>query len=296
MNRTFTMLARMCVSGVVLAAVLGVGLIGSGIGTAAQAAGAGVEIERRDWTFGGLFGYYDRAQMRRGYKVYKQVCASCHGMKLLYYRNLGEPGGPEFSEAKVKEIAAEAVVLDGPNDVGEMFERPGRPSDHIVGPFKNDKEAAAANNGAVPPDLSVIAKARGLPASAAWYMEPLHWLRDIATVYQEQGPDYIYALLTGYTDAPEGVEMAPGMFYNKVFPGHQIAMPPPLSDEIVEYEDGTPPTVANYAADVSAFLMWAAEPTLEERKKMGVKVLVYLIVLSVLLYLSKRLLWSRVKH
>jgi cytochrome c1 len=217
-------------------------------------------------------------------------------MRRLYFRNLSEPGGPQFSEGRVQTFAAEAQVTDGPNDEGEMFTRNGRPSDRFVSPYPNDKAAAAAQGGAVPPDLSLMAKARAIASSGAWYMEPLHWLYDIGTVYQEQGADYVYALLTGYQEPPQDMTMLSGMNYNAVFPGHQIAMPPPLVEGIVDYEDGTPATVENYARDVTAFMMWAAEPKLEERKRMGLKVLVYLSILMLLLYLSKRALWRNVEH
>lgn len=266
-------------------------------GTAVSAAeGYTAPVERQDWTFGGLTGYYDRAQLRRGFQVYKQVCSACHGIRLVAYRNLGEPGGPEMNEATVAEIAAEAQVTDGPNDDGEMFQRPGKPSDRFVPPYPNAKAAAAANNGAVPPDLSVITKGRSYQRQAAWYTEPFIWLTDIATVYQEAGADYVKALLTGYEDPPAGMELAPGMNYNKYFPGNQIAMPNVLSDGVVEYTDGTPGTVQNYARDVAAFLMWTAEPKLEERKRMGLQVVIYLIILAGLLYLSKRAIWRGVKE
>jgi len=253
-------------------------------------------IEKQDWTFGGIMGHFDRAQLRRGYAVYKNVCAACHGARLLSYRNLGEPGGPEFSAANVEQFAAEAQVNDGPNDDGEMFTRPGKPSDRFVSPYPNAKAAAAAQNGAVPPDLSVIAKGRGYERQAAWYAEPLVWIGDIVTAYQEAGPDYMVALLKGYEEAPDGMQMGSGMYYNKAYPGHQIAMPNPLSDGQVEYADGVPATVDNYAKDVSAFLMWAAEPKLEERKRMGLKVLMYLLIFAGLLYLSKRAVWRNVEH
>ena len=263
----------------------------------AQAAGEGIEIPRQDWTFSGITGYFDNEQLRRGYMVYKNVCTACHGMRQLYYRNLSEPGGPEFSEARVKEFAAEAQVTDGPNDEGEMFTRPGRPSDRFVSPYPNDKAAAAAQGGAVPPDLSVMAKARAVATAGPWYMEPFYWAYDVLTTYQEGGADYLYALLIGYKEEPpEGVELGAGMYYNEVYPGHQIAMPSPLIEGIVEYPEGVPATVDNYAKDVTAFMMWAAEPKLEERKRMGLKVLIYLAILTLLLYLSKRALWRNVKH
>ena len=250
-------------------------------------------VEKQEWTYNGLTGYFDRAQLRRGYTVYKNVCSACHGMRLLAFRNLGEPGGPEFSEANVEQFATEAQVTDGPGDDGEMFQRPGKPSDRFVSPYANAKAAAAAQNGAVPPDLSLIAKARGYERQAAWYAAPFMWATDILTNYQEAGPDYIVALLKGYEDPPADMQMASGMYYNKAFPGHQIAMPNPLSDGQVEYTDGTPATVDSYAKDVSAFLMWAAEPKLEERKRMGLKVLIYLLILTGLVYLSKRAIWHR---
>ena len=228
------------------------------------------EIASQDWTFEGPFGHYDNAQLQRGYQVYQEVCASCHSMNLLSYRNLGEAGGPGFSEAAVNALAAQAQITDGPNDKGEMFQRPGRAADHFRAPFANEQAARVANNGALPPDLSVMAKAR------------------------PHGPDYLYALLTGYHEPPEGFEVTQGMHYNAAFPGHQIAMPPVLNDGGIAYTDGTKPTVANYAKDVSAFLMWAAEPKLEERLRLGLRVMIFLLVFAVIMYLAKRSVWSRV--
>ena len=230
------------------------------------------EIEAQKWSFSGPFGTFDRGQLQRGYKIYKNVCAACHGMRLLRFRNLGEPGGPEFSLAAVKALAAEAEVEDGPNDEGDMFTRPGKPSDAFVSPFANANAARAANNGANPPDLSVIAKGR------------------------VGGPDYIFALMTGYKKAPDDKELSEGMSFNAVFPGGQIAMAQPLEDEAVEYTDGTAPTLENYARDISAFLMWAAEPKLEERHKLGFRFMIYLIILAGLLYLAKRKIWSKLEH
>jgi cytochrome c1 len=227
------------------------------------------EIAHQDWSFSPPFGTFDNAQLQRGYQVYKDVCSNCHSMRLLFYRNLGEPGGPQFSPKAVEVLASQAQVTDGPNDKGEMFQRPARPSDHFRSPFANEQTARIANNGALPPDLSVIAKAR------------------------EGGPDYIYALLTGYHPAPQGFEVAPGMYYNAPFPGHQIAMPPPLSDGAVAYTDGTKPTLDNYARDVSAYLMWAGEPKLEERHKTGARVMIFLIAFVVIMYLAKRVVWGR---
>jgi cytochrome c1 len=226
------------------------------------------KIERQAWSFAPPFGTFDNAQLQRGYQVYKEVCAQCHSMNLLFYRNLGEPGGPEFSPKAVEALAAQVQVTDGPNDKGEMFQRPGRPSDRFRAPFANEQQARAANGGALPPDLSVMAKAR------------------------PGGPDYIYALLTGYREPPEGFELAQGMHYNAAFPGHQIAMPPVLSDNAVAYTDGTPRTLDNYARDVAAFLMWAAEPKLEERHKTGARVMVFLLVFAVIMFLAKRSVWA----
>lgn len=238
----------------------------------ADAAGDAPEIAAQSWSFSGPFGTFDRAQLQRGFQVYKEVCASCHGLRLLHFRNLGEPGGPEFAEEAVKALAAEVEVKDGPNDEGEMFDRAARPSDAFPSPFANKQAARAANNGAYPPDLSVMAKAR------------------------TGGPDYLYALLTSYAEAPEGTTLADGMSFNKAFPGHQIAMGPPLDAELVEYSDGTAPTVENYAKDISAFLMWAAEPKLEERHRIGFRFMIYLALLTLFLYLAKRRIWSDVKH
>jgi len=228
--------------------------------------------------------------------VYKQVCSSCHGMDLLYYRNLSDPDGPNLPEQQVEAIAAEYTVTDGPNDQGEMFERPATPNDKFVSPYKNEEQAAMVNNGVVPPDLSVITKARGVSHDVAWYMSPVAIAEDLATMYAEGGADYTYALLTGYEQPPEDVEMQPGLHYNRVYPGNQIAMPQLLYADIVPYGDGTPTTPEQYAKDVTAFLMWSAEPTLEERKQMGAKVMLYLFILAALLYMSKRLLWRRLKH
>ncbi|MBI4724512.1 MAG: cytochrome c1 [Rhodomicrobium sp.] len=254
------------------------------------------QIPRQKWTFGGLFGYFDEQQLRRGYKVYKEVCANCHNARFLSYRNLGEPGGPRFPKEVVKALAAEVQVADGFNDQGEVNLRPGRPSDNFQWKFKNDKEAAAAFGGAVPPDLSLITKARGVEREFAWYAFPFVMLKDLLTQYQEQGSDYLYALLTGYTEPPAGKEIAAGLSYNRAFPGNQLAMPQPLMDGAVTYEDGTPTTLDQEARDVTAFLAWAAEPHLVERKKLGLWVLVYLGVLSILLLIAKKTLWRNIEH
>jgi ubiquinol-cytochrome c reductase cytochrome c1 subunit len=270
-------------------------LTGASASHGVMASEGGSEIHRQSWSFGGPFGYYDQKQLRRGYQVYKGVCSTCHGLKLLSYRNLGQPNGPEYTEEQVKAFAAEVKVPDI-DDAGKAIERPGRPSDRFVSPYKNEAEAAAMFNGAAPPDLSVMAKARGVHRDVAWFVEPAYWIWDIVSGYEEKGVDYVYALLTGYADAPAGKTLSPGASYNKIFPGNQIAMPAPLSDGVVEYDDGTPATLDNYAKDVSAFLAWAAEPTLVERKQMGAKVFLYLFALVAVLYLSKRVAWRNIKH
>lgn len=219
------------------------------------------------WSFEGIFGTYDRAELQRGFQVYHDVCSACHPVTHLSYRNLADLG---FSDDEVKAIAAEAKVTDGPNDAGEMFERPARPSDPIVRPFPNDKAARAANNGALPPDLSLITKAR------------------------EGGPQYVFAILTGYRDPPANMKIAPGMHYNLAFPGHQIAMPQPLNDDSVQYSDGTKASLKQEAHDVVAFLSWAAEPTLEERKRTGFKVLIFLLVATGIFYSVKRRIWASI--
>jgi len=237
---------------------------------------------RQSWSFYGPFGKYDRAQLQRGYQVYREVCANCHSMKLVAFRDLAASGGPSFSEEQVKALAATFKVKDGPNQTGDMFERPGRPSDYFPSPFPNN-EAAAAALGAAPPDMSLLAKARDFERGF-----PL-FLVDAVTQYQEEGVDYIYALLNGYTKADD-----PN--FNEWFPGHHIAMPPPLSDGAVAYTDGSPQTLQQYAKDVAAFLQWAAEPKLEARKTLGFAVLIYLAVFAVMLYLIKRRVWAKIPH
>jgi cytochrome c1 len=246
---------------------------------------------RQHWSFHGPFGLYDTAQLQRGFKIYREVCSSCHSLKLLAFRNLADPGGPSFTEAQALAIAATFQVTAGPNDQGEMFQRPGKLADRFPPPFLNDQTARLANGGALPPDMSVLAKARGYEAGFPWF------IIDAFTQYQEDGPDYIAAILNGYEDPPPaGVSLPPGAQYNKYFPGHAIGMPKPLSDGQVEYTDGTPATVEQYGKDVAAFLMWAAEPKLDERKRLGFQVFVFLIVLTGLLYLTKKRVWHDVHH
>lgn len=263
---------------------------------AADAHGA-PEIERQWWSFGGLKGQFDAAQLQRGFQVYQQVCAQCHGLERLSFRNLVQPGGPEFPEEPVKALAASwpNQVTDGPDEAGNMFERPAKLSDPILGPFKNDNAARATFGGALPPDLSVIAKARNTEYTGPWWWHPFHMLGDILSAYQEGGADYLYALLMGYSEkVPEGVTLNEGMSYNAAFPGHQIAMPPPMTkDSFVKYQDSSGSLEQN-ARDVTAFLAWAADPSLNTRKYVGWQVMVYLLITTLLLYIGKKRVWSKV--
>ncbi len=259
---------------------------------AAHAAGAAPHIAEQDWSFAGPFGKFDPAQLQRGFKVYREVCSACHGINLVAFRNLAEPGGPLFSEEAARQIASEYTVIDGPNADGEMFERPARLADRFPKPYPNEEAARAAQGGAYPPDLSLMAKARAAHRGFPWFVF------DIVTQYQEGGVDYIYALLTGYEEEPpEGVEVPPGMYYNTHFlAGNMLAMPNPLSDDQVEYNDGAPQTVDQYSRDVAAFLMWTAEPKLEERKQLGFKAMIFMVVFAGALYFTKRRLWDGVAH
>ena len=257
----------------------------------AMAAGEAPHIERQQWSFSGPFGQYDKAQLQRGFKVYKEVCAACHGARLLSFRNLAEEGGPGFSEDQAKVIAAEYTVMKGPNDDGEMEEVAAIPSDRWPSPFPNEQAARAANGGAYPPDFSTLAKARAVASGFPGFVF------DMFTQYQEHGPDYIYNLLTGYEEAPDGFEVPVGQYYNpKFIAGQTLAMAPPLSDEQVEYTDGTPMTVDQYSHDVAAFMMWVAEPKLEERKSMGFRVMIFLVIFASLLYFTKKSIWRDVEH
>lgn len=243
-----------------------VAVAGFGIG-AAQAAGDAKHPKEVDWEHAGPFGTFDRHSVQRGFQVYQQVCASCHGMKYVAFRNLESVG---FSEEQVKAIAAGYTITDGPDDSGEMFDREGKASDYFPEPFPNDKAAAAANGGVAPPDLSLMSKAR------------------------PNGDNYVYSVLTGYGEG-EGDEhhCPPTAYPNAYFAGGCIAMPPPLSDDLVEYADGTAASTEQMAHDVTAFLAWAAEPKMEERKQLGWKVVLFLVALSILLYLAKRQIWGR---
>jgi ubiquinol-cytochrome c reductase cytochrome b/c1 subunit len=241
---------------------------------------------RQSWSFWGPFGTFDRGQLQRGFKVYREVCSVCHGMKLVAFRSLAQPGGPGFSEGQAKTVASEFRITDGPNDRGEMFERPGRLSDYIPSPDPNEQAARARLNGALPPDLSVIAKARGYEAGFPAF------IIDAFRQYQEAGVDYVFAYLTGYEDPPADVTLPQTQFWNKYFPGHRTSMRPPLQKDQIEYPDGTPQTIEQYSRDVTAFLMWAAEPHLEARKRIGFQVMIFLIVFAGLLYFTKKKVWA----
>jgi len=239
----------------------------SAINGSAHASEGNIKLEKQAWSFDGIFGTYDRGALKRGYQIYSEICVSCHSLNFVAYRNLMDIG---FDEETVKGIAAEFEVQDGPNDDGEMYLRPARPSDRFVPPYANEKASRAANNGAFPPDLSLMAKAR------------------------KGGPDYLYGLLTRFKEEPpEGMELADGMNYNEVFPGHQIAMAPPLEDESVEYTDGTPATLVQHAKDITTFLTWAASPEMEHRKRLGLKVMLFLLVWTGMLIALKKKIWSK---
>lgn len=240
------------------------------------------------WPFAGPFGKYDQAQLQRGFKIYKEVCSSCHSIQMLAFRNLADPGGPGFSEAQAAAVASEYKIKDL-DDKGEPVDRPGRPADKFPPPFANELAAKAANGGTAPPDMSTLAKARTYQRGFPWFVF------DIFTQYQEQGPDYIAAILKGYEDPPKGFQLPEGGHYNKYFPGHNIAMPPPLQAGQVTYDDGAPQTMDQYSKDIAAFLMWAAEPHLIQRKRIGLQVMVFLIVLSGLMYLTKKKVWLEVE-
>jgi len=229
------------------------------------------KLLKLDWSFKGFTGKFDRATLQRGYQVYTEVCASCHSMQYLSYRNLAEPGGPEFSEAEAKAIAANFEVTDGPNNDGEMFTRPAKLSDKFVNPYQNDQEAKASNGGAYPPDMSVLVKARS------------------------GGANYVYSVLLGYDEPPANMVIDDGVYYNTYMPGNKIMMPNPLSEDLLEYNDGTKATPEQMAKDVVTFLAWSAEPHLEARHKIGFKVIIYLIIATVLAYFSMKRIWSRIE-
>ena len=231
------------------------------------ASGSGNDLPKHNWSFKGITGTFDKPAVQRGFKVYREVCSGCHSMSLLYYRDLIDIG---FSDEEVKAIAAEYTVIDGPNEEGEMFERPAKPSDRFVPPFLNEQEARISNNGSYPPDLSVITKAK------------------------KHGPDYIFNLLLGYIEPPVDFELGEGMYYNKWKEGHQISMAQPLDEGYVDYDDGTDNTLPQLAEDITTFLVWSAEPELEERKKLGIKVILFFIVLGSIVFIVKNRLWREI--
>ena len=229
------------------------------------------ELLKVDWSFKSFFGKFDRATLQRGYQVYNEVCASCHSLKYLSYRNLAEKGGPEFSEVEAKAIASNFEVTDGPNSTGEMYMRPAKLSDKFVMPYANEEEAKSANGGAYPPDMSVLVKARS------------------------GGADYIYSVLVGYEDPPAEISLDDGVYYNKYMACNKIKMSNPLSDDLVEYSDGTQATTDQMARDVVTFLAWAAEPHMETRHKTGFRATIYLFIITILVYFAMKKIWSRVE-
>ena len=228
-----------------------------------------INYPEQNWSFSGLFGTFDKSSAQRGFQVYREVCSGCHGMRLMSYRNLSALG---YNENELKALAAQFEVKDGPNDDGEFFTRPGRPSDKFVSPYENENAGRAANGGAYPPDLSLIVKAR------------------------PDGANYLHALLIGYGEAPKGVKVPDGMYYNKYYSGNLIAMPQPLYEDGVDYFDGTKASEKQMAKDVTAFLAWAAEPEMEERKKLGVTVVLFLFIFSLLAYFSMKQVWAPIKR
>ncbi len=288
--KTTTSLAAAAIAGTLLATASMTG--------PALAAGE-IELKHPSWTFSGPFGTYDNQQLQRGYQIYRESCSACHSMNFVAFRNLAEKGGPGFTTDQVKALAAEFEITDGPDDNGDMFERPARPSDHFPAPFANEAAAKASNNGALPPDFSLIAKARGVSRGFPTF------LFDIFTQYQEGGPDYIYSLLTGYAEGSDTEADDAGLYENHSFIGAEsLAMAPPLSDGLITYaqnadddpNNDVPEAVDQYAQDVTAFLMWAAEPHLEARKAMGLKVMIFLIIFAGLVYYTKKKVWSDVAH
>lgn len=226
-------------------------------------------LKQVDWPFDGVFGTFDKLSIQRGFQVYKEVCASCHGLKQVPFRKLTDIG---FSEAEVKSLAASYTIHDGPNDDGDMFDRPGRPSDKIPSSYPNDKAARAANQGALPPDMSLLVKARA------------------------DGANYIYSILNGYVTPPEGVAVPEGAHYNAYFPGGIIKMAQPLQDDTVTYQDGTKASLDQEARDIVNFLQWASEPEMEERKRMGIKVMLFLGIMTAFFYVAKKRIWSKLDH
>ncbi|WP_306118449.1 MULTISPECIES: cytochrome c1 [unclassified Roseitalea] len=264
------------------------------LGLVAASAQAATEYPKKDpreqdWSFAGPFGTFDRAQLQRGLKIYVENCSACHAMSLVPFRTLSDLG---YSDDQIEALAAQYEVEDGPDEFGDMFFRPATPADTFPSPFPNEEAARAANGGAYPPDLSLIAKARApIRGFPAFVLDPFR-------MYAENGPDYIYSLLTGYEEeVPEDVTVPDGLWYNPYFAsGVALAMAQPLYPDMHEFDDGTPATVSNMSKDIAAFLMWAAEPNMEERKELGFRVMVFLLIFAALLYLTKKQVWSRLDH
>ncbi len=281
----------------VIAAVAG--LLTAGVAGPALANGHPLPAKDVHWSFEGPFGRFDQAQLQRGYKVYREVCSACHSMSLVSFRNLGDKGGPFFNEKYknsndnpyVKAIAKDYEVSDIDNETGDVIKRPATPADRFPSPFPNEAAARASNGGALPPDMSLLAKARGITRGFPQF------IFDMFTQYQEGGPDYIHSLLTGYEEPPAGTQVPEGGHYNPYFANaSSLAMPKPINDDQVTYDDGSPQTVDQYARDVSAFLMWTAEPHLEERKRTGFMVMVFLLIFTVLIYLTKKSVYANKEH
>lgn len=239
-----------------------------GLGNTAWAAGDVYPPKQHHWEFDGIFGSFDENSIQRGFQVYREVCSSCHGLKRIAFRNFTQIG---FSPEEVKALAAEYTIVDGPDDEGEMFERPGKASDRYPSPYANENAARAVNNGAYPPDMSLIIKARA------------------------DGANYVHSLLTGYSEAPEGTKLGEGQYYNKYFPGGALAMSAPLMDGQVEYQDGTEASMEQMSHDVVNFLQWAAEPEMQQRKRMGIRVMIFIAIMTVLFYFAKKRIWARLE-
>jgi ubiquinol-cytochrome c reductase cytochrome c1 subunit len=265
------------------------------VAQAADDAAHGPQIERQKWSFSGPFGQFDQVQLQRGFAVYKEVCSSCHTLNRVAFRNLAQPGGPQFDAEGVKALAAKDYKVDDePNDEGKVKQRAAKLSDNFPPLYRNAQEARSIHNGALPPDLSLMARARGFEASHAnWVSHTFAMMKDVAVGYQEGGADYMYALLNGYTAAPANFKLADGMHYNKAFPGNQIAMAPPPLPVKYNANAGAPSTVDQNARDLAAFLTWTAEPTMDQRKRVGWQVMLFLLITSVLLYVGKKRLWAK---
>ncbi len=241
-------------------------LVSIAAATVAYAEGDQKAPRKQEWSFDGVFGKVDKQAAQRGFQVYKEVCSACHSLNRVAFRQLTDLG---FSESEVKVLASSYQVTDGPNDAGDMFQRPGKPQDTFVPPHANEQAARAANNGAYPPDFSLLFKAR------------------------HDGANYIYSLLTGYASPPPEVKLADGQYYNPYIAGGRLAMPPPLTDGAVTYADGTTASVDQMSRDVVNFMQWAAEPEMDARKEMGIKVMLFLAIFTVFMYLAKRNLWNK---